>query len=111
MDLYVDTSGITFLAGSSPEPVLDFESKEPKLDRETKRPLYAVRLNAYFKGRDGKDRTEILTVKTTDPTPIPPMTQVMVEGLLAIPWVNNGKNGVAYRAERIRPVQPAAKAS
>ena len=111
MDLYVDTSGITFLAGSSPEPVLDFESKEPKLDRETKRPLYAVRLNAYFKGRDGKDRTEILTVKTTDPTPIPPMTPVHPVELVAIPWANNGKNGVAYRAAAIRPVQSSAKAS
>jgi hypothetical protein len=54
-----------------------------------------------------QDRTEIITVKTTDPTPIPPMTRVQPVELVAIPWANNGKSGVAYRASAIRSVQQA----
>jgi hypothetical protein len=99
-----------FLAGGSVEPVLDFTTKQHKLDRETNRPLYQVRLNVFYRDGD-QDRTEIIVVKTTDPTPIPPMTPVHPVELVAIPWANNGKNGVAYRAAAIRPVQSSAKAS
>ena len=106
MRLVIDTTGMQFLAGGSVEPVLDFTTKQHKLDRDSNHPLYQVRLNVFYRD-GGQDRTEIIVVKTTDPTPIPPMTQVRVEGLLAIPWANNGKNGVAYRAAAIRPLQQA----
>ena len=109
MRLVIDTTGMQFLAGGSVEPVLDFTTKQHKLDRDSNRPLFQVRLNVFYRDGD-QDRTEIIVVKTTDPTPLPPMTRVEPVELVAIPWAANGKNGVAYRAAAIRPLQ-AAKAS
>jgi hypothetical protein len=108
MRLLLDTSGVVFLAGGQPEPVLDFNTKQPKRD-QANRPLFQVRLTAFYKDEDGRDQSEVLVVKLTDPSPLAPMTQVRVAELVAIPWANNGRNGVAYRAARVEPV-PSGKA-
>ena len=111
MRLVIDTSGMTFTVGSDFEPVLDFETKRPKADRATGAMLAQVQLIAFFKDHQGRPRSEIITVKLPDPTPVPAGTPVRLTELVANPWSQNGRNGVAYRAATIEPAMPERKAS
>jgi hypothetical protein len=102
---------MTFTVGSDFEPVTDFETKQPKTDRETGQPLAQVQLIAFYADGQGRPRSEILTVKVPNPKPVPAGHPVRVHELVANPWANNGRNGVAYRAAAIEPAQAQAKAS
>ena len=110
MRLVIDTTGMTFTVGSDFEPVLDFETKQPKADRATAM-LAQVQLIAFFKDHQGRPRSEIITVKLPDPTPVPAGTPVRLAELVANPWSQNGRSGVAYRATAIEPAMPERKAS
>jgi hypothetical protein len=111
MRLVIDTTGMSFTVGSDFEPVLDFETKRPKADRATGAPLAQVQLIAFFKDHQGRPRSEILTVKLPDPKPLPAGTPVRLVELVANPWNQNGKSGVAYRAAAIEPANQERKAS
>jgi hypothetical protein len=112
MRLLIDTTGMSFTVGSDFEPVTDFETKQPKTDRQTGAPLGQVQLICFYADGQGRPRSEILTVKVPDPKPVPAGSPVRVHELVANPWANNGRNGVAYRAAAIEPVsQTQAKAS
>jgi hypothetical protein len=105
--LPVDTSSIAFLCALEPEPVLDFETKRPRAD-ENGEPLYVVQLIALTDGA-----AEILAVKVAG-MPSQAIRQghpVKVHGLVAQPWTMNDRSGVAFRAARVEPAVPAAKAS
>jgi hypothetical protein len=105
--LPVDTSSIAFLCALEPEPVLDFETKRPRAD-ENGEPLYVVQLIALTDGA-----AEILAVKVAG-MPSQAIRQghpVKVHGLVAQPWTMNDRSGVAFRAARVEPAIPAAKAS
>jgi hypothetical protein len=107
MKLPVDTSSIAFLCALEPEPVLDFETKRPRAD-ENGEPLYVVQLIALTEGA-----AEILAVKVPG-APSAAIRQghpVKVLGLVAQPWTMNDRSGVAFRASRVEPAVPAAKAS
>ena len=107
MKLPVDTSAIAFLCAVEAEPVVDFETKRPRAD-ENGEPLYVVQLIALAEGE-----AEILAVKVPG-QPGPGIRQghpVKVTGLVAQPWTMNDRAGVAFRAARIEPAVPAAKAS
>jgi hypothetical protein len=104
--LLIDTTGMTFTIGSDFEPVTDFETKAPKTDRETGAPLGQVQLICFYTDR-GRPRSEILTVKVPNPKPVPAGSPVRVHELVANPWANNGRNGVAYRAAAIEPAAQA----
>ena len=113
MQLKLETTGITFTVGSEPEPVQEYDNGRPtgrpKAD-EHGQPLYSVQLVAFYTDR-GRSRSEIITVKLADPAPIPPGTPVRVHELVAQPWANNGRSGIAYRAARIEPLDRPAKAA
>ena len=111
MRLVIDTTGMTFTVGSDFEPVLDFETKQPKADRTTGAKLAQVQVIAFYTDDRGKPRSEIITVKLPDPTPVPAGTPVRLVGLVANPWNQNGRNGVAYRATAIEPIGAERKAS
>ncbi|HEV8649590.1 MAG TPA: hypothetical protein VG276_09330 [Actinomycetes bacterium] len=104
MRLVIDTTGMSFTVGSDFEPVLDFESKQPKRDRDTGLPLAQVQLICFYTDQAGRPRSEIVTVKLTDPRPVPPGTPVRVVELVANPWANNGRSGVAFRAGAVEPI-------
>jgi hypothetical protein len=110
MRLLLDTSQATFLVGSEVEPVVDFATKQPKADRHGQ-PLYQVQLVCFFKDEDGKPRSETLLVKVPSATPAAPGTPVKVAELVAIPWSNNGKTGIAYRAVKVEPADKPARAA
>jgi hypothetical protein len=105
--LPVDTSAIAFLCALEPQPLLTFDTKQPRAT-ENGEPLYLVQLIAMTDGA-----AEILAVKVPG-QPGPGIRQghpVKVHGLVAQPWTMNDRSGVAFRAARIEPAMPAAKAS
>ena len=107
MKLPVDTSAIAFLCALAPEPVVDFETRRPKAD-ENGEPLYVVQLLVM-----GEDSADLIAVKVPG-VPSQAIRQghpVKVHGLVAQPWTMNDRAGVAFRATRIEPAVPAAKAS
>ena len=106
MKLPVDTSAIAFLCAMDPAPVVDFETKRPRAD-ENGEPLYQVQLVALAEGT-----AEIIAVKTVGAAPAVRQGQaVKVAGLVAQPWTMGDRSGVAFRAARVEPAVPAAKAS
>src|SRR5512132_1142110 len=107
MKLPVDTSAIAFLCAVEAEPVVDFETKRPRAD-ENGEPLYMVQLIAMTDGA-----ADIIAVKVPG-QPGPGIRQghpVKVSGLVAQPWSMNDRSGVTFRAARVEPAVPAAKAS
>jgi hypothetical protein len=105
--LPVDTSAIAFLCAVEAEPVVDFETKRPRAD-ENGEPLYLVQLIAMTDGA-----AEIIAVKVPG-QPSAGIRQghpVRVHGLVAQPWSMADRSGVAFRAARIEPAVPQAKAS
>ena len=107
MKLPVDTSAIAFLCAVEAEPVVDFETKRPRAD-ENGEPLYMVQLIAMSDGA-----ADIIAVKVPG-QPSQAIRQgypVKVSGLVAQPWTMQDRSGVAFRAARIEPAVPAAKAS
>jgi hypothetical protein len=106
MKLPVDTSSIAFLCALEPQPVLDFETRRPRAD-ENGEPLYVVQLIALAEGE-----AEILAVKVPgQPSGIRQGHPIKVHGLVAQPWSMNDRAGVAFRAARVEPAVPQAKAS
>jgi hypothetical protein len=107
MKLPIDTSAIAFLCALAPEPVIDFETRRPKAD-ENGEPLYVIQLLAM-----GDSSADLLAFKAPR-VPTQAIRQgdpVKVTGLVAQPWTMNDRAGVAFRATRIEPAVPAAKAS
>jgi hypothetical protein len=107
MKLPVDTSAIAFLCAMPPEPVVDFETRRPKAD-ENGEPLYVIQLLAM-----GDGSADLLAVKVPG-VPSQAIRQgvpVKVSGLVAQPWTMNDRSGVAFRAARVEPAVPQAKAS
>ena len=107
MKLPVDTSAIAFLCAVEAEPVVDFETKRPRAD-ENGEPLYVIQLLAM-----GDGSADLLAVKVPG-VPSQAIRQghpVKVTGLVAQPWSMNDRAGVAFRAARVEPAVPAAKAS
>ncbi len=107
MKLPIDTSAIAFLCALAPEPVVDFETRRPKAD-ENGEPLYVIQLLAM-----GDGSADLIAVKVPG-VPASSIRQgapVKVTGLVAQPWAMNDRAGVAFRAARIEPAVPQAKAS
>jgi hypothetical protein len=107
MRLPIDTSAISFLCALAPEPVVDFETRRPKAD-ENGEPLYVVQLLLM-----GEESADLVAVKVPGvlSSGIRQGHPVKVHGLVAQPWTMNDRAGVAFRAARIEPAVPQAKAS
>jgi hypothetical protein len=103
--LPIDTTAITFLASAPPTPVLHFQTKEPKADANGE-PLYAVQLVAMQPA--GAD---VITVKVPGQPTLTVGAPVRVVGLVGLPWANDGRSGVAFRAARIEAINPSGKAA
>ena len=86
--------------------MLRFDTKQQRAD-ENGEPLYVIQLIALAEGE-----AEILAVKVPgQPSGIRQGHPVKVHGLVAQPWTMNDRAGVAFRAARVEPAVPAAKAS
>lgn len=102
MRLKLDTSTTRFIVTRMAEPRLNFESGSPKTDSATGLPLYAVQLLALDDAGG-----EVLAVTVAGDPKLSVTQPVSVTGLVAIPWSQGDRSGVAFRAEAITPLNPA----
>lgn len=106
MRLMLETSKVAFTVTKAAEPKTEFGGTQQKVDRATKRPEWVVEVLAM-----DAERGEVIRVTVTGDQPKVNQGQpVRFEDLEAIPWANNGRNGVAYRAAAIHPAQQARAA-
>ena len=93
----IDTSGTTFVCTRAPEPRTAFDTGQPKIDQPTGLPLWLAQLMALdsFGG-------EVIAVTVADDPKITVGQPVQVDGLVALPWSQAGRSGVAFRAQATR---------
>jgi hypothetical protein len=106
MRLMLDTSAVAFTVTKAIEPRRDYGKTEQRVDKGTGRPEWVVEVLAM-------DAEGGVVIRVTVAGDQPKMTQgqqVRFEGLEAIPWSNNGKSGVAYRAASVQAAAPTRAA-
>lgn len=102
MKLILKTDAMQFQATSSFEARLDKDGVHRR-DKSggTNLPLYAVKLVAWS---DSDAETILVTVPVAATPPVLAQgDHVVVEGLEAMPWVQNGNARVAFRAKSVLP--------
>lgn len=105
MKLPIDTSGMTLLCATPPEPVIDFETRRPRAD-ENGEPIYQLQVVAL-----GEGGADVLAVKVSgEPKGITQGAPVKVTGLVATPWSMNDRSGVSFRAAKVEPVAATGSA-
>ena len=99
MRLVLETSKTAFTVTKAAEPKTEFGSGKQKMNRASQLPEWVVEVLAM-----DSERGEVIRVTVTGDQPKVSQGQpVTFSELEAIPWVNNGRNGVAYRAASIQP--------
>jgi len=103
MKLRIDTAGVTFLCTRIPEQRTNFDTGAPRVDKATGQALWQVQLIAL-------DATggEVLAVTVVGEPKVTVGQPVAVAGLVALPWSQDGRSGIAYRADAITATDPAA---
>jgi hypothetical protein len=97
MKLKIDTTGVTFLCTRAPEQRIAFDTGQPRVDRESGLPLWQVQLMAL--DASGGD---VIAVTVPGDVNITVGQPAQIGGLVALPWSQEGRSGVAFRAEAIR---------
>ena len=97
MRLKLDIAGVGFFCTRNPEPKVDFETGAVRTDRESGETLWRVQVAAL-----DASGGEILTVTVPGEPEVAIGSPVQVKGLVAIPWSQGERSGVAYRAESLR---------
>jgi hypothetical protein len=97
MKLRIDTAGVSFVCTRAPEQRLAFDSGQPKMSRDTGLPLWQVQLMAL----DVSGADVIAVTVPGDPN-VTVGQPVQVEGLVALPWSQESRSGIAFRADAIR---------
>ena len=97
MKLRIDTAGVSFVCTRAPEPRIAFDTGQAKTDRETGLPLWQVQLMAL----DASGGDVIAVTVAGDPN-VTVGQPVQVDGLVALPWSQEGRSGIAFRADAIR---------
>ena len=87
---------VTFFCTRVPEARTDRDTGVPRMDRESGLPLWQVQLAAL-------DETggEVLAVTMAGEPKVTVGSDVSLDSLVAIPWSQGDRSGVAYRAARI----------
>jgi hypothetical protein len=97
MRLRIDTTGVQFFCTREAQARTDRETGAPKVDRETGEAQWQVQVAAL-------DATggEVLAVTVAGRPEVAVGSPVAVEGLVAIPWQQGDRSGVAYKASALR---------
>ena len=99
MQLVLKDERYAFTVTRAAEPKTEFGSGQQKMNRASKLPEWTVEVLAL-----DSERGEVIRVTVTGDQPKVNQGQpVRFEELEAIPWANDGRNGVAYRAAAIHP--------
>lgn len=102
MRLRIDTTGVQFFCTRAAEQRTVHESGAPRIDKETGSVLWQVQVMA-LDGAGG----EVLAVTVAGEPEIGVGEPIAVEGLIAMPWSQGDRSGVAFRAASIRSVGAA----
>jgi hypothetical protein len=106
MRLVLKDEKYTFTVTKAAEPRTEYGSGQQKMNRASKLPEWVVEVLAM-----DSERGEVIRVTVTGDQPKVSQGQtVRFEELEAIPWSNNGRDGVAYRAAAIHPAAQARAA-
>jgi hypothetical protein len=101
MRLVLDTSKVAFTVTKGAEPKTEYGSGQQKMNRASNLPEWVVEVLAL-----DPDHGEVIRVTVTGDQPkVSQGHPVQFSELEAIPWANNGRDGVAYRAASIQPAQ------
>jgi hypothetical protein len=98
MRLRIDTTAAQFFCTRAAEQRTVHETGAPRIDKETGLVLWQVQLMAL-----DQDGGEILAVTVAGEPKVKVGEPVAVDGLVAIPWSQGDRSGVAFRATSIRP--------
>jgi hypothetical protein len=105
MRLVVDTSRVRFTVSKQPDEKRDLDGKQ-RADKRTGELLFTVQLVAF-----DETGAEVITVTVAGAPPKVAVGQdVFPVELEAIPWNQEKRSGVAYRAKEVRPAQHAKAA-
>jgi hypothetical protein len=102
--LEIRTDGVDFVVSREPLAKQDLEGRQ-KADRGTGELLYVTELVAM-----DDTGADVIKVTTAGAPKVANRQAVTVRGLVANPWVVDGRGGVAFRAESITPVSAPANA-
>ena len=106
MRLVLKDEKYAFTVTKAAEPKTEFGSGQQKMNRASQLPEWVVEVLAM-----DSERGEVIRVTVTGDQPKVNQGQpVHFSELEAIPWANNGRNGVAYRASSIQPSAQAKAA-
>lgn len=105
MKLPIDTRGIQFTCTHKPDLRTNPETGQPRLDRETRQELFQTQVMALT-----AEGAEILAITVPGEPAVSVGQPVIVEDLVALPWAQGDRAGIAYRAAAIRPASPAKQA-
>ncbi len=96
MRLRLDITNTQFLVTRAAEPRLNFDTGAPRIDPDSGLALHSVQVLAL-------DETggEVLNVTVVGDPKVPVTQPVTVLGLVAIPWSQGDRSGVAFRADSI----------
>ena len=99
MRLVLKDEKYSFTVTKAAEPKTEFGSGKQKMNRASQLPEWVVEVLAM-----DSERGEVIRVTVAGDQPKVNQGQlVRFEELEAIPWANNGRDGVAYRAASIHP--------
>lgn len=108
MRLLIDTHHKQFTVTKAPEPRVTHDTGVPRTDRQTGEPLFSVQLLVL-------DDTggEVIAVTVAGQPALTVGAPVAVTDLVAIPWQQGDRSGVAFRAASITstgsaPTKPAS---
>jgi hypothetical protein len=96
MKLLIHTAGVSFTCTRTPEQRVNFDTGQPRVDKATGLPLWLVQVMAL--DESGGD---VISVTVAGEPKVSAGRAVTVSGLVALPWSQNGRSGIAYRADAI----------
>jgi len=105
MRLLINTTGVSFTCTRLPEQRVNFDTGQPRIDKATGQPLWQVQVMAL--DESGGD---VIAVTVAGEPKVSAGRAVAVTGLVALPWSQDGRSGIAYRADAITQMADAALA-
>jgi hypothetical protein len=105
VELLIDISRKTFIVGRPFMPKLDEDGRQ-KRDRRTGAPLNSAQLIVM----DERGADTINVTIAGDPPQLEQGQPATPVNLVALPWAANGRSGIAFRADAVRPFATAKSA-
>ncbi|MBS4102997.1 hypothetical protein [Tsukamurella paurometabola] len=96
MRLRLDITSTQFIVTRPAEPRLNFETGAPRIDPDSGLALHSVQVLAL-----DDSGGEVLNITVVGDPKVAVTQPVTVLGLVAIPWTQGDRSGVAFRADSI----------